>query len=107
MEDNPAPFSTQRARATLAVCIAFVVLATAAVIARFWSRRLKGRRPAPDDWLIVAGLIFYYCCIIQTILQLVMGRLGHHLDSGITEDQLITNRKVGGLSSLRLALQRY
>lgn len=93
--NGPAPFSTERARATVAVCIVFMVLATVAVIARFWSRRLKGMKPALDDWLVVAGLIFYYSSAIQTILQVSIGRLGHHLDDGITPDQLIANGKVG------------
>ena len=90
----PAPFSTERARATVAVSVIFTVLATLAVIARFWSRRLKRTHPALDDWLIVAGLICYYLCVIQTILQVCLGRLGHHLKDGVTPDQIIVMGKV-------------
>ena len=71
-----------------------MILATIAVIARFWSRRVKGMKPALDDWLIVAGLIFYYTSAIQTILQVIMGRLGHHLTDGVTVEQLTVNGKV-------------
>ncbi len=88
------PFSTQRARATVAVCAVFMLIATLAIIARFWSRYLKGKQPALDDWLIVGGLIFYYFSAVQTILQVRLGRLGHHLDDGITPNELILNGKV-------------
>jgi len=89
-----SPYSTERARATVAVCVVFVVLATLAVIARFWARRLKGTEPALDDWLVIGGLIFYYLSAIATILQVSLGRLGHHLKDGITPDQLIIQGKV-------------
>lgn len=94
---GPAPYSTARARATVAVCVVFMALATVAVVARFWSRRVKGMTPALDDWLIVAGLIFYYSSAIQTILQVNMGRLGHHLTDGVTSEQIIVTGKVSGV----------
>lgn len=90
----PAPFSTQRARNTVAICVAFAFLASVAVVARFWSRQLKRTKPALDDWLIIAGLLFYYLSAIQTILQVCIGRLGHHIDSGITPHQIILMGKV-------------
>lgn len=90
----PAPFSTQRARATVAVCVVFTVLATLAVVARFWSRRLKHVKPALNDWLIIAGLFFYYLSVIDTILQVCIGRLGHHLADGVTPDQIVVMGKV-------------
>lgn len=92
--NGPAPFSTERARATVAICIVFMVLATVAVFARFWSRRLKRMKPALDDYLIVIGLIFYYFSAVETILQVGIGRLGHHLHDGITPGQLIAIGKV-------------
>lgn len=88
------PFSTQRARATVAVSVVFMVLATLAVIARFYSRRLKDTKPALDDWLIIAGLVFFYLSAIGTILQVTLGRLGHHIYDGITRDQIVLNGKV-------------
>ena len=97
----PAPFSTARARTTVAVCVVFALLATLAVIARFWSRRLKGAKPALDDWLTVAGLFFYYLSALETILQVRLGRLGHHIDDGITPDQLIVEGKVSPATFLK------
>ena len=90
---GPAPFSTERARSTVAVCIVFLILATIAVPARFWARRIKKVRPGLDDWLIVVSLIFYYLSAIQTMLQVGIGRLGHHIDEGITPEQLENNGK--------------
>ena len=90
----PAPFSTQRARNTVAICVVFAFLATVAVIARFLSRRLKRTKPALNDWLIIAGLLFYYASAIQTILQVCMGRLGHHIQSGLSPNELIIMGKV-------------
>ncbi|KAL9634623.1 MAG: hypothetical protein Q9164_003982 [Protoblastenia rupestris] len=100
----PAPFSTERARATVAVSVIFVVLATLAVIARFWSRRLKRTKPALDDWLIIAGLVFYYLCAVQTILQVCLGRLGHHINDGPTPDQIIVMGKLGTYGQYAYAL---
>ena len=97
------PFSTERARATVAICVVFAFLATSAVIARFWSRRIKGTKPALDDWLVIASLIFYYLSVIDTILQVTLGRLGHHLEDGITPDQIILYGKVRTLASFPLS----
>lgn len=94
--NGPPPFSTGRARATVIICVVFLVLATMAVMARFWSRHLKRVKPALDDKLIVLGLIFYYCSAIQTILQVCIGRLGHHIYNDITSEQLVANGKVCG-----------
>ena len=88
------PFSTKRARATVAFCAVFMFIAALAIVARFWSRYLKKKQPAMDDWLILGGLIFYYFSALQTILQVRLGRLGHHLDDGITQNELILNGKV-------------
>ena len=93
-KDEIDPFSTERARATLAVCIVFLILATLAVAARFWARRIKGVKLALDDWLVVVSLIFYYLSAIETMLQLGIGRLGHHANGGISPDQLRKNGKV-------------
>lgn len=92
--DDLGPFSTERARSTVAICVIFLILATIAVAARFWARRIKGMKPALDDWLVVISLVFYYLSAIQTVLQVGIGRLGHHLDGGITPDQLIKMGKV-------------
>ena len=94
LRDDREPFSTERARSTVVICVVFVVLATIAVAARFWARRIKGMKPALDDWLVVISLVFYYLLAIQTVLQVGIGRLGHHLDGGITPDQLIKMGKV-------------
>ena len=91
----PAPFSTQRARSTVAICAVFAFIASVAVTARFYSRRLKRTKLALDDWLIIAGLFFYYLSVIQTILQVRIGRLGHHIDDGLTPYELIALGKVG------------
>lgn len=94
LRDTLEPFSTERARSTVAICVVFLVLATIAVAARFWARRIKGMKPALDDWLVVIGLVFYYLSAIETMLQVGIGRLGHHLNGEIRPDQLIKMGKV-------------
>lgn len=102
-KDDVGPFSTERARATLAICIVFLILATLAVAARFWARRIKGVKLALDDWLVVASLIFYYLSAIETILQLVIGRLGHHANGSLSPDQLRNNGKLGAFGQYAYA----
>lgn len=98
MRDDLEPFSTERARSTVAICVIFLILATLAVAARFWARRIKGMKLALDDWLIVTGLVFYYLSAIATMLQVGIGRLGHHADGAITPEQHAINGKVRPLT---------
>lgn len=46
--------------ATFVVNILFPILATIAVLARLWTRRLLKTGLGADDWWIIAGLIAYY-----------------------------------------------
>lgn len=89
------PFSTNRARSVVAICAVFMFVATFAVVLRFWSRRIKRTALALDDWLVVSGLIFYYFSAIQTILQVCIGGLGHHVNEGVTPEELVITGKVG------------
>ncbi len=57
-------------------------------------------KPALDDWLVVISLVFYYLSAIETVLQVGIGRLGHHLNGGITPDQLIKMGKVRPITPL-------
>jgi hypothetical protein len=43
---------------TVALTLVFSVLATLAVVGRFWARYLNAFKPVIEDWLLVGGLIF-------------------------------------------------
>lgn len=45
--------------ATFIVCILFPILATIAVLARLWTRRLLKTGLGADDWWMIAGMIAY------------------------------------------------
>jgi hypothetical protein len=49
---------TEEGRRTVVITIIFTVLATVAVIARFWARYLSALTLKVEDWLILGGLIF-------------------------------------------------
>jgi small neutral amino acid transporter SnatA (MarC family) len=49
---------TEEGRRTVVITIVFTVLATVAVIARFWARFLSALTLQVEDWLIFGGLIF-------------------------------------------------
>ena len=56
--DNQILHATQDRRPeVIAVGATFMVLATLAVLLRFWSRRLSGQKIKLDDWCIVAALV--------------------------------------------------
>jgi len=43
---------------TVVITLVFSVLATLAVVGRFWARYLNAFTPVIEDWLLVGGLIF-------------------------------------------------
>ncbi|KAI0433000.1 hypothetical protein F5Y09DRAFT_300500 [Xylaria sp. FL1042] len=58
---------TPSARVNFDTGVAFLVLATVAVIARFGSRLSIGKRPLGPDWLCLLSLLFFYGYIIVII----------------------------------------
>lgn len=58
--------------ATLVVSILFAILATVAVIARLWTRRILKINLSADDWWIVAGLIAYYGYTADAIFSITI-----------------------------------
>ena len=57
---------------TLVVCIFFAILATAAVIARLYTRRLLKAGLGADDWWIIVGLIGYYAYTADALIGMVV-----------------------------------
>lgn len=51
--------NTGRGHAMLSAGIVFIILATACIIGRFWSRYKKGAGLGWDDWIIAVALPFY------------------------------------------------
>lgn len=68
--------------ATFVVTILFAVLATAAVLARLWTRRLLKAGMGADDWWIIAGLIAYFGFTANAIFSITTPSL---LDSLVTD----------------------
>ena len=62
--------------ATLVVSILFAILATLAVIARLWTRRMLKTALSADDWWIIAGLIAYYGYTADAIFSITI--FSHH-----------------------------
>ena len=94
-ETDPSdPYSSDRAVSLLVLNIVFLLLATLALIARFWSRHIKGTRHGLDDWLLLVGLFFYYLNCADRIWLSASG-FGHHVYNGVTKEQFTLISKVG------------
>lgn len=59
MRDTGRYLDTEPARSTFAMAIFLPLLATIAVIARFYARYWKKVKPGWDDWLVIVALASY------------------------------------------------
>ncbi|KAL4903832.1 hypothetical protein BDW74DRAFT_155471 [Aspergillus multicolor] len=84
-----------RAVAAVAVCIVFETLAIIAMSLRFYSHRLRKRRIAAHDWVIVVALIFSTGCVALVITAVAVGGLGQHTwELSNPTDQLLHFAKI-------------
>jgi hypothetical protein len=87
------PLNNNKARSTIAVAIVCPILATFAVIARFISKRLRGQYGL-DDWLTTLALLMTYGHMIITIISVVYGGVGHHIQD-LSKENIVVFYKVG------------
>ncbi|KAF7894133.1 hypothetical protein EAF00_007647 [Botryotinia globosa] len=58
--------------------ISFSIIAIAAVVLRFWARRIKGQKLGSDDWTILVALILGLAVTIDMLIMTQLGGLGSH-----------------------------
>ncbi|KAF7885623.1 uncharacterized protein EAF02_004132 [Botrytis sinoallii] len=58
--------------------ISFSIIAIAAVVLRFWARRIKGQNLGSDDWTILVALILGLSVTIDMLIMTQLGGLGSH-----------------------------
>ncbi|KAI9724600.1 MAG: hypothetical protein M1828_003623 [Chrysothrix sp. TS-e1954] len=83
---NPPPAGNNRSETTINLCIGMVVLATIAIILRFWSRAIShGVRFWWDDWTALAALPFTLS-VCALVIAWARNGLGQHTVQVATAD---------------------
>ncbi|KAH9907260.1 hypothetical protein F4778DRAFT_777696 [Xylariomycetidae sp. FL2044] len=61
-------------------------LATAAVFARFWARRLTRFPVGLDDYLTAAALVIQHACLVCAVIDVLLGGLGRDMRLVVAQD---------------------